>query len=297
MDSLIENEHSNAEFARAINCPGEQFVFLECHRPKEFSLPYHVHASVEVNYLDDCDMIYSFSGTEVELKRGRICVFWAAYPHRAVSVNENGLMTNAYISLSEFLRWQMPSDFVDQILGGAVLCSKIEMPSDRLLTEKWGQEIEKTSLDWQRQHSMEIQCRLNRLAIEGWETLLPANRTSSKKMIGGKAVMQFDQMLRFITLNFSDRISIDDVARAGGISTNYALSLFRKILGSTIKEKITDIRIFHAKMLLTDTNQKIVTIAMDCGFGSLSAFYDTFQQKMGVSPAAFRKSYNAQHSR
>ena len=44
-----------------------------------------------------------------------------------------------------------------------------------------------------------------------------------------------------------------------------------------------------AKTLLEETNDKISSIAMDCGYSSLSAFYESFQQKLGVSPAVYRK--------
>lgn len=292
MENLIGHKYSQSEFEKAIACPSDRFVFLEHHRPARFNRPYHFHPTIEVNYLHDCDMVYSFSGVEVELKRRRLCVFWAAYPHRAVRTSNDGCMTNAYVSLSEFLRWQVPSDFTNYLLSGAVLISKNESDSDRMMAERWSREVDQASDNWQRLHVMEIQCRLNRLAMEGWDILLAPNKVPPKKMLGGKAVMQFEKMLRFITENFSEKIGVNDVAAAGSISPNYAMSLFRKILGHTIKDHITDIRIYHSKMALTETNDKILTIAMDCGFGSLSTFYDTFQQKLGISPAAFRKNRN-----
>jgi len=278
----------NPGFERAITCPSDQFVYFEHHRPRSYPRPFHVHPSIEINYLHDCDMIYSFSGTEVLLKRGTICVFWATQPHRAVSVNQNGYITNAYVSLSEFLSWQIPSDFINTLLCGGVLCSKSNVDADRIMAERWAKEVDNLSLEWQKLHVMEIQCRLNRLAIEGWDTLLAPSRIPPKKMLEGRAIVQSEEMLRFITLNYSEKISVSDVAASAGISSNYAMSIFQKILGTTIKEQITDIRIYHAKALLIGTDNKILSIAMECGFGSLSAFYESFKQKIGMPPAVFR---------
>lgn len=100
-------------------------------------------------------------------------------------------------------------------------------------------------------------------------------------------------MFRYIVLHFASKITIDDVADAAGISKSHAISLFKNLLGQTIMGHIRKMRIVHAKMLLVETNQKILTIAMDCGFGSLSCFYESFMQHTGVSPAAFRKSSSA----
>ena len=67
------------------------------------------------------------------------------------------------------------------------------------------------------------------------------------------------------------------------------MTLFRRVTGISIKEHITRTRMSHAQMLLSTSNEKIVTIAMDSGFGSLSAFYEAFQSRSNQTPAAFRR--------
>ena len=62
------------------------------------------------------------------------------------------------------------------------------------------------------------------------------------------------------------------------------------MLGRSIKEYLVDIRVIHAKMRLTNTNDKILTVALESGFGSLSSFYEIFHKNTGVSPARFRKN-------
>ncbi len=46
----------------------------------------------------------------------------------------------------------------------------------------------------------------------------------------------------------------------------------------------------HAKMLLVETDRKILTIAIECGFASLSSFYQCLQNHVCRYPAAFRKA-------
>ncbi len=270
--------------------PRDRGVFLEHHQPKDQAFAYHFHPSIEVNFLQGCDMTYSFSGREVLLQRGRLCVFWAAHPHRVIHVRDIGVITNAYVSLSEFLHWPLPSDYVSLLLSGAVLCSRGNTLGDDEMARRWAQEVDNTQLKWQRLHALEIQARLFRMSVDGWDVLLESRNGASKNILGGKAILQFERMLRFVAKHYANPIKINDVAERGGVSPNYAISLFRKMLGRTIKEHITDMRMFHAKMQLSETETKILTIAMDSGFGSLSAFYEAFHNHTGVSPAAFRKS-------
>lgn len=267
----------------------ERIVYLQHHRPEDVVELFHFHPSIEVNFLEDCEMTYSFSGSEFEIKRDHFTVFWAAYPHRSVGTNADGVITNAYVSLSEFLRWQLPAQFVNTLLSGAVLSAKSQGPGDKALAAKWASEVDMIDPEWQKLHLAEIHSRLRRIALEGWDVLHEPEHNSTRKIIGGNAVAQFEKMLRFVAENYASLITVEDVAKTGGVSVAYAITLFKKMLGRTIKEHITDMRIAHARMLLTETDVKILTIAMEVGFGSLSAFYESFSTRTGFSPAAYRK--------
>ncbi len=289
----MQKEHQRSTITGTLlehdDTSSKDFVFLERHRPQNFHQPYHFHTSIEINFLSGCDMTYSFSGDEIVVEDGVFTVFWAAYPHRPTSVtNTNGVITNAYVALSEFLQWPLPSTFVNAVLGGAVVAAKSTKDGDEALAQRWADEKHLNAPEWQSLHSAEIQARLHRLAIEGWHELCRPKSAPTSGMVAGSAIENFQRMLTFIAANFTEKISITDVANSAGVTRNYAISLFRKVLGRTIKEHITDMRMVHAKMLLAETDRKILTIALDCGFGSLSPFYEAFGKYNSVSPIAFR---------
>lgn len=267
-------------------------ISVQRRQPSATPEPAHFHPSIEINFLIGCDMTYSFSGDEVEIPRERFCIFWAAHPHSNQRVHETGIMTNIYVSLSEFLQWSLPAGFVNAILSGSVLATKAKTKGDVTFAKRLADERDNPGLAWQRLHAQEVSARLARMALEGWDTLRTPPSSVPPNLIGGNAIYHFEKMLRFVAVHFVTRITIADVAASAGVSQSYAVSLFSKLLGRTIMEHIRDMRIVHAKMLLIETDQKILTIAMDCGFGSLSSFYECFQNYVGVSPAAFRKNPN-----
>ena len=55
---------------------------------------------------------------------------------------------------------------------------------------------------------------------------------------------------------------------------------------------LTKLRLYHAKSALVGSSDKILTIAMDSGFGSLSRFYEVFVKDTGQTPQNFRQSHN-----
>ena len=91
-------------------------------------------------------------------------------------------------------------------------------------------------------------------------------------------------------MSASHGVSDADVARAAGLHPNYAMTLFKKAFGITIKQAVTRHRLDAAQSLLLATDASIASIAFDCGFGSLSSFYEAFEKRFSVSPASFRKT-------
>lgn len=291
MNSNTQNRISNPADPSVIEgqLVSERMVYIEHHDAETPMKRYHVHPTVEVNFLHGCDMHYSFSGNEVTAPRRRLCLFWAAYPHRATSVSGPGDITNIHVVLAEFLRWALPHGLVADLLQGAVIAATEESSLDAGMCERWSGEISNNSDEWQRLHALELRARLYRLGLSGWETLLAPRVDTEVQPSGGTAVNHLEQMLRFVAANFTHSIGIDHVANSAGISRNHAIAIFRKFLGRTIREHITDLRLQHARMHLAESNAKILTVALNSGFGSLSAFYDTFHKQVGMSPAAFRR--------
>ncbi|MDE0307678.1 MAG: helix-turn-helix domain-containing protein [Albidovulum sp.] len=266
---------------------GIEFM-VESHVPKKFRAAYHHHASVEVNYLYGCELEYSFSGTKVCLPRNRMTVFWGAMPHGVTNVRGDGMIVNIYISLSQLLKWGLPKSLSETIISGAAVSAKELNPTDFTIFTKWAKEYSGTSVAWRRLLLGEIEMRLRRLALEGYHVILPA-ADSARIDAGGRTSMHYiDRMLRFIADNYTSPITVADVASHVGLSPSYAMLLFRRTVGVPIKRHITRIRLSHAQMLLANTDLKILSIAMDSGFNSLSSFYEAFYSLADKTPAAFR---------
>ena len=268
-----------------------QFI-LERHEPAMFDAPFHHHTSVEINFLRGCDMEYSFSGVPVKVKRGALTIFWGAQPHRVISVTPGGEITNIYLSLGQFLRWGLPENLVQAILAGSVIASLTDSFDDSVLFDRLWSERERDTKDgaWRRTHLDEISNRLRRVGLEGWDVLLDPRSASSVLDADVRTMNHVEALLRFIADKFNQPITITDIATGVSLSAGRAMTLFKQVMGVSIKHHLTRTRLSHAKMLLSETDQKIVNIAIDSGFGSLSSFYEAFSEhNEGMSPAKYRR--------
>ncbi|MEZ5536629.1 MAG: helix-turn-helix domain-containing protein [Thiolinea sp.] len=270
--------------------PAANDFIIERHVPTLFDSPYHHHTSVEINFLQGCEMTYSFSGNEAHVTADSMTVFWGASPHRVTDVVGKGLITNIYLSLGQFVRWGLPTEMVDAILTGAVISSPNQNTYDKLLFERLYAEHKLKSATWTRLHLDEIETRLRRLALEGWDTIFAPGNTPKQMEVTSKAMLHVEAMLRYIADNFTIPINVTDIAQATSLSAGRARPLFKQVIGASIKQQLMRARLSHARMLLTETDTKIASIALDSGFSSLSAFYEAFTKANKMSPAQYRKN-------
>ena len=101
---------------------------------------------------------------------------------------------------------------------------------------------------------------------------------------------RFLKILQYLSFNFTSHITIYDCAQALNIK-EYAIDQLLKDYDLSFTSLLEDIRFLYAKTLLEATDKTITTIAMDCGFGSLSTFQRIFQKKRNCTPSAYRKAY------
>lgn len=270
--------------------PAANEFMIERHVPDLFDTPFHHHTSVEINFLEGCDMVYSFAGVPVKIMRDELTIFWGAQPHMVKDVIGKGWITNIYLSLGQFLRWGLPERLVKALQNGAVLSTGPNCTRDNAFFERLWEERHRKDTSWRRTHLDEIATRLRRFGLEGWTVRLDPANVGSVIESDARTMRHVEDILRFVADNFSAPITVGDVAEAVNLSASRATSVFREVMGVSIKHHLTRTRLSHARMLLTETDSKIVAIALDSGFQSLSSFYAAFTDANNVSPAEYRKA-------
>lgn len=103
------------------------------------------------------------------------------------------------------------------------------------------------------------------------------------------AYSNIKRSLLYIEKNYTERISIADLARSARLSRSHFQAVFTQYTGLPAKEYLKRYRISVACRMLVTTNDSIAMIAFATGFGSVSQFYSAFKQQIKISPAQFRK--------
>lgn len=95
----------------------------------------------------------------------------------------------------------------------------------------------------------------------------------------------------YIHQHYGEQLTIDSVAHHFNFSANYLSAVFKKTVGKTVLEYITDTRLQNAMSLLQETSLRIVQISQKIGYGNPSYFCSLFSKKYGVTPNQFRSRF------
>lgn len=85
-------------------------------------------------------------------------------------------------------------------------------------------------------------------------------------------------------------ISIHDIAQASNYSTYHFSRFFRSLVGDTPKEYLRKRRLTIAADRLTQGEESILQVAVDCQFESQEAFTRAFKQQFKSTPGQYRKA-------
>ena len=94
--------------------------------------------------------------------------------------------------------------------------------------------------------------------------------------------------IRYIETNYhKSGISNSELASLCGISEVYFRRIFQKQFNTTPKQFLIDLRLNHAKELLSEGKLKISAIAEKCGFSNPYHFCRSFKTQFGITPTEY----------
>ena len=120
----------------------------------------------------------------------------------------------------------------------------------------------------------------------------------TEKKLGGKQEKEEDsekipnlfvqKAADYIKLNYSEKISIKEIADQLYLSPNYLSELFKKHTGKTISEYLTEYRLEKACQLLDHAEYCVGDVSGMVGIHDGRYFSNMFKKKYGMTPTEYR---------
>ncbi|GAA4408643.1 AraC family transcriptional regulator [Nibrella viscosa] len=120
------------------------------------------------------------------------------------------------------------------------------------------------------------------LASDGYE--FSASEADTERM---------KRVLDYTLTYFRDEMRVDDVASVAGMATAAFCRYFRRRTGKSFIEYLTELRISHARKLLTQADLSVGQVGLECGFNNISHFHRQFKLQTGTTPLKYQAAYRA----
>ena len=274
----------------------------------------HRHLDLEINYVLAGTMTYLVGGGIVELPPRRICLLWGGVPHQMI--HRPGAVEAIWVTipLTIVMGWRLPDSLIRPLLTAGFIADSAPRLDDLALLRQWlhdlpargnrnsvpdksGAAVNSNLLNRDSTDSdtalgivlLEIQARLRRFALGiSRLSVAEAEMRGDTTSFPDSGLSSIALMADFIAKNFRESIGVAEIAAVAQLHPNYAMTLFRRHTGMTLAQYLTLQRVACAQRRLATSQDAISVIALDSGFGSLSRFYEAFQQQTGNSPRRFR---------
>lgn len=108
-----------------------------------------------------------------------------------------------------------------------------------------------------------------------------STRMPSKEI---RFVYQLEPALQMIRQNYSQRITLDEMAAACGMSKCHFCRIFVRCTNQTAMQYLTEYRLKIANHLLSHTGKTLSQVSVECGFSEQGYFSRCYKKFYGVSP-------------
>jgi AraC-like DNA-binding protein len=92
-------------------------------------------------------------------------------------------------------------------------------------------------------------------------------------------------------LRSAERIGVEDLAAAAGLSRAHFCREFTRTFGESPKAYLMTRRLERAAALLRDTDRSVSEICLDVGLVGLGSFTTSFKRHFGQTPTEYRASF------
>ena len=114
---------------------------------------------------------------------------------------------------------------------------------------------------------------------------------SELKADDSDALKRLQQLLQKIPAAELVEMDFNELAAMTHCTPRHLSRVFYKLVGTSFSEKRAEIRLARAEELLATSNSKVVQVALESGYNSLSQFNLMFIRRYGISPGKWREKF------
>lgn len=265
----------------------DKFTFTVSHQPR---IDPHSHEFLELAYVAKGSIIHDLNGTTTVMKQGDYLIvdYGAEHSYRQMESEEicvvnclflpefidktmircksfHQLIQHYLIRMSEPFTVLKPSSLVFH--GEAEITGLIEQMQKEYEEKKPGY------LEIVRSNLIEL------IILTMRQIHIPSSKSDRS----------CDDMIHYINENYSEHISLAQLAEELNYSTPYLSRKFKKETGMNFSDYVQKVRVEQSCRLLANTKKSVIEISQLVGYNDVKFFNRIFKKQKKTTPRVFRK--------
>ena len=244
----------------------------------------HFHEEVEAIYINEGSVIIGLDKQIYQLNKGDIAIIMPCDVHYYTSTSFN----RAYIIKFQPIQEKDTVDFTQISLNTPIITKEhVAFNKIKAIILDIFQENDQRNIYYRTS----INAKIFELAVTLMRELDFKTVSLDEKKKNKERLIVLQKVIDYVEENFQKNITLTDVAKATGFSVYYFAHYFKKAMGVGFWEYLSSFRTEKVKQMLAVSDQKIIDIALSCGFNSLKTFNRVFKKYSGCSPLNYKKQY------
>ncbi len=258
----------------------------------DYSVGAHWHKAIELMYIVEGDVLVSVDEEKHVMKTGEIVICSSRQIHYFTSLCESSKMSFVIFDEDILDKLDLTGDFSINFLSKSKML-ELGM-TDEVINElyycfqKICEEKERRKIYYHR-------------VVEGYLYVLMVNllryvnnlpRKGEKRLLNKGMLDILKRAISYIESNYASQVTLDHLAWTLGVSPFYLSRLLRQTTGKSFKAYLNYVRVTQAKILMCNTNNTVLEVAMTTGFNNVRTFNRVFKENTGMTPSEFRRKTN-----
>lgn len=254
----------------------------------------HHHAECELSLLKSGSGIYAVGDKKYSFAAGDIFLFGSDEVHCITEIYDSEAFDVLNIHFSPRLLWSGGHAAMPLMALFSNRSSRFENRIDR--ENPRTEEIRRRIFEIEEEMKIEPVGYELKARLELYEILLLILRyygyaeSTPEAPPNSDTVLRLSAAMDYIDDHLSDRIRLDDIAKAAAMNRTYFSTVFKKYNGLSPWDYITIKRVEKAEQLLKNSDASKLMIAEECGFSSAANFYRAFARVTGKKPGDYAKN-------
>ena len=261
-------------------------------RMPHFDVPWHYHPEYELTYITKGEG-RRFVGDHVEsFGAGDLVLIGPDMPHFWRS-DEEYYQESAL--RAEWLVVQFPIAFTQDVLANLPEATAV---TDLLHRARYGlrfsprasaqmaQQIQELTTQTGLKQVLSVLLLLDQLAAD--RDAQPLASEGCLLAPGTAETERMKRVLEFILNQFRNEIRVEQIASVAGLAPAAFCRYFKRRTRKSFVEYLNELRIGHARKLLTNVDLSVGQVGLECGFNNVSHFHRQFKLHTGMTPLRYQ---------